>query len=625
MKYVEEYLETVVKVKPLGELTTREDILYDMSGEMVYIDGKCSDIFISHADYANWLEKQRQNPAEWHREDEQNLNACLGYIPDEFLRRWLRDIIHVKYDKPADMIESKFKVGDWIFSSVLGTAHIIDVNDSNEYQLEYIDDKQKFSSIDYVNYEYNEWTIQDAKDGDVLVNGSNIFIFHFINDTRLMGYCHVNTDDGRFYDDIGKNECFCLIDAVVNPATKEQRDLLFQKMNEAGYEWDAENKQLKKIGPKFKVDDWVVHDMSDGRKVIRQIINMTNKSYILDGEDFNIFYFNDLENDYHLWTLQDAKDGDILLFEGYYNSIVLFQGIGINGKGRINYHCKCDLGNYSFGIQGDAAYLGTIEKDAEHYHPATKEQREQLEKAMTDAGYTFDFEKKELKKIHMIDEDKAEMDYCFTKMMNGEKVTPAWSEDDEEYNGEDYGIDSLYHAQRILEKTLGEVDGYQTDDGILSHKCAISAVKKLYGQKSATWSKEDENHVISLLERLEGLCRNEFERTRFAINEDQDWLKSLKDKVQPQPKQEWSEEDEDYFDAIITKLEVTQEDAALTDNQLKFLKSLKYKVFPQNHWKPSDEQIEALDNFIFAKYPNIEKYEKSVKSLYNDLKKLKGE
>ena len=143
------------------------------------------------------------------------------------------------------------------------------------------------------------WTIQDAKDGDVLVNGSNIFIFHFINGTRLMGYCHVNTDDGRFYDDIGKNECFCLIDAVVNPATKEQRD--------------------------------------------------------------------------------------------------------------------------------------------------------KLEKAMDDAGYTFDFDKNELKEI-----------------------------EDEEYNDEDYGIDGLWHAKNILEKTLGKVDGYQTDDGILGHKCAISAVNKLY-------------------------------------------------------------------------------------------------------------------------------------------------
>ena len=31
--------------------------------------------------------------AKWHSEDEQNLNACLGYIPDEFLRRWLKDVL----------------------------------------------------------------------------------------------------------------------------------------------------------------------------------------------------------------------------------------------------------------------------------------------------------------------------------------------------------------------------------------------------------------------------------------------------------------------------------------------------------------------------------------------------
>jgi hypothetical protein len=28
------------------------------------------------------------------------------------------------------------------------------------------------------------------------------------------------------------------------PATKEQRDLLFQKMKEAGYEWDSNKKEL---------------------------------------------------------------------------------------------------------------------------------------------------------------------------------------------------------------------------------------------------------------------------------------------------------------------------------------------------------------------------------------------
>ena len=51
------------------------------------------------------------------------------------------------------------------------------------------------------------------------------------------------------------------------------------------------------------------------------------------------------------------------------------------------------------------------------------------------------------------------------------------------------------------------------------------------GRQKPTWSEEDEQHIDSLLKRLDGLCRNEFERTRFAISEDKDWLKSLKERI----------------------------------------------------------------------------------------------
>lgn len=47
---------------------------------------------------------------------------------------------------------------------------------------------------------------------------------------------------------------------------------------------------------------------------------------------------------------------------------------------------------------------------------------------------------------------------------------------------------------------------------------------------------------------------------------------------QKEQKPTWSEEDEDYYDAIIAKLEVTQFDALLTDNQMEFLKSLKSRM-----------------------------------------------
>ena len=58
-------------------------------------------------------------------------------------------------------------------------------------------------------------------------------------------------------DDVQDVECIIGMGRVGNgisyysPATKEQCDLLFSKMKEAGYEWDDENKELKKIEQKL--------------------------------------------------------------------------------------------------------------------------------------------------------------------------------------------------------------------------------------------------------------------------------------------------------------------------------------------------------------------------------------
>lgn len=142
-----------------------------------------------------------------------------------------------KQDKnSADKIESKFKVGDWVVRGDTITQ-ILDIQEQYYIGLD-INGKDFVSSRFLNDDKIHLWSLQDAKDGNVLVNGSNIFIFHFINNRRLMGYCHVNMDDGNLYNDIGKNECFCTIDAPITPATKEQRNLLFQKIKEAGYKWN---------------------------------------------------------------------------------------------------------------------------------------------------------------------------------------------------------------------------------------------------------------------------------------------------------------------------------------------------------------------------------------------------
>ena len=182
--------------------------------------------------------------------------------------------------------------------------------------------------------------------------------------------------------------------------------------------------------------------------------------------------------------------------------------------------------------------------------------------------------------------------------------------------------------------------------------------------KPAEWSEEDDQHVASLLARLHGMCEKgaTFTRTRFAISEDKDWLKSLR----PQPKQEWSEEDKKKKERIIKILEQANENWRIAQGSVPFgelitwLKSLRphpkkeldkedetrrtnaiillqtpilRKVYqqgeidkavewlrnlrPNPHWKPSEEQMEALRHYVETTTDG------ELDLLYNDLLKLK--
>ena len=236
---------------------------------------------------AGWLEKQgEQKPAE-----EYNITGIGSKHAEGKLGEMIKNLKHdneVLEQKPAEKVEPKFKVDDWI-NGYYTNYKVLSVNNEG-YVVEDVDGNK--INILFENEKFHHlWTIKDAKDGDVLVNGSNIFIFHFINDTRLMGYCHVNTD-GMFYDDIGKNECFCLIDAVVNPATKEQRETLMKAMADAGYTFDFENKELKKIEQKpawSEEDDYILGEVITH---LEEYIRLDKENY--SGEDVE-YYKRDID------------------------------------------------------------------------------------------------------------------------------------------------------------------------------------------------------------------------------------------------------------------------------------------------------------------------------------------
>ena len=301
-----------------------------------------------------------------------------------------------------------------------------------------------------------------------------------------------------------------------------------------------------KVETKFKVGDWVVSPNG----VYWHIDAIQNGRYEVTTDTGQCGNWPLDTNIYRLWTIQDAKDGDVLASE-LCDSIILFKGIKDNN---IDFYCdydfsKIDIPGDRFAVNNGQHY-GSVE-DSKDFHPATKEQCDLLFQKMYEAGYEWDAEKKELKKI-----------------------------EDEEYNGEDYGIDSLFHAQRILEKTLGSVDGYQTDDGILSHQCAITAVKKLYEQKP--------KRMISA---------------------------EAKEAMYDKP--DWSEKDENVLEDIEEAI-INYWHGDTQDILLDWLKSLR----PQNHWKPSKEQMKAIEHICDGNY-NVDL--DILDSIYRDFKKLREE
>lgn len=355
--------------------------------------------------------------------------------------------------------------------TVLGRCYIDDIDTSNKI-------KQKFHEGDWVVYKnevcqivkrkegcnklvtvfgiekelVNErnlstarlWDIADAKDGDVLISHSNQpFIYNGNFDSLHVGAHCAITINSVFV--ILNTPCDWTGHKNLHPATKEQRDALFTKMKEAGYEWDDRKKKLRKIEQKpadkiksqFHEDDWITNG-----QLTCKILRVIGKSYELHLYNDDYCHFEtdiqSINKDYHLWSIRDAKDGDILVSK--HNQPFIYNGIF--DEESVGAYCGID----KFGNDFLKGIFSCDWSYKEGVKPATKKQRDILFSKMKDAGYEFDFEKKELKKFHVIDEGKAEMDYCFTKMMNGEKVSSAWSEDDEKMvNDIIAAIDTLYY------------------------------------------------------------------------------------------------------------------------------------------------------------------------------------
>lgn len=120
----------------------------------------------------------------------------------------------------------------------------------------YTDIKQaKKLTYQIMKTEQKAWSITDAKAGDVLaadpIKGYSfpfVAIYKEHKQDCFAAYC-IASHAGKFCE--GGNRY--RIDGM-RLATKEESDLLFQKIKEAGYEWNQETKELIVVQKKYNND-----------------------------------------------------------------------------------------------------------------------------------------------------------------------------------------------------------------------------------------------------------------------------------------------------------------------------------------------------------------------------------
>lgn len=132
------------------------------------------------------------------------------------------------------------------------------------------------------------------------------------------------------------------------------------------------------------------------------------------------------------------------------------------------------------------------------------------------------------------------------------------------------------------------------------------------GEQNPAWSEEDEMMFERILDIIGELGTEEMCKY---------WLKFLKERVQPQPKQEWSDRDKTIIESIEALCDEKIESVEFQDvkehaNDIKdWITDLKERYA----WKPSDEQMEALEKECIA-HSNYE-----LCRLLEQLKKLREE
>lgn len=189
-----------------------------------------------------------------------------------------------------------------------------------------------------------------------------------------------------------------------------------------------------------------------------------------------------------------------------------------------------------------------------------------------------------------------------------DKSGSTWSE-------EDMAIidDAIFFIQEFQksDRCKNESD---MQNSVTCERFLIFLKDKVAPQSKQEWSEEDEEMLSDAIAAV-----HIADYYAYEVKENiERWLNSLKDRVQPQPKMVWSEEDESWFKEIELMCLNFSNDADYREKFFTWLNSLR----SQNRWKPSDRELGAMLAAIGDERQKGSDVAKELQKIYQQLKKL---
>ena len=396
--------------------------------------------------------------------------------------------------------------------------------------------------------------------------------------------------------------------------------------------FEKQQKPTDTVEPKFKVGDWVVQGCN-----ILKIRCVGDEYYCFEtvGGYVDDMLVSEIDSLYHLWTIQDAKDGDVLTgkVDGD-NYILIFKQVK---DGWVETH-----GHYYDSVNRFCVPSQLFCRDYQgSFTPATKEQRDQLEKAMADAGYTFDFENKELKKIEQNLAENAKPQSS-TPMSYGKELEKRMYEACNRFfapntDSNRYSASDLFYAGVKAERDLNTLAWSEEDEP--QKELAASYLTKfdekfpilptLKGKQLA-----DYKNFLNKCQQIFGLRYWGIRPIQAKLFEKLSLLwaawgaEHLQGLGQTGGDMDneismWSEEDDQYVEDVIALIQRGLSCHTIGQVQ-EWLQSLKGRVQPQNTWKPSEGDIIILEKVFKGELePKI--FQATQQGILEQLKKLKEE